>query len=64
MPVGNAKMSINERSRLVIESQNLTVKDFAETVDPPLEQYITILIVAKSLVQNSFLKFLKNLILI
>ena len=29
-------MSIKERLRLVIESQKLTVKDFAELVDTPL----------------------------
>lgn len=29
-------MSIKERLRLVIESQNTTVKDFAELVDTPL----------------------------
>ena len=68
-------MSIKERLRLVIESQKLTVKDFAELVDTPLRTVHNYLNSGKEpsmeflfefliFLLNIFLKFLKNLILI
>lgn len=36
MSIRNAKMSIKERLRIVIESQEMSIKAFAELVDTPL----------------------------
>lgn len=36
MSIRNAKMSIKERLRIVIESQDMSIKAFAELVDTPL----------------------------
>lgn len=36
MSIRNAKMSIKERLRIVIESQDMSIKAFAELIDTPL----------------------------
>lgn len=36
MSIRNAKMSIKERLRIVIESQEMSIKAFAELIDTPL----------------------------